>query len=111
MSYHMFFWFNLAEGHELPPVAKNLHAFADELIAEDLLVSMTPVATRHLHPVLDTATDIAQLYFTKMTFRDLEQANASVKRLYGPGGESGNLHTSIIAQVTDAVFLCAQETP
>lgn len=110
MAYQMFFWFNLGEGHTLERVREDLRAFAEVLISEDLLVSMSPVFTRHLHPVLDTATDIGQQYFTTMTFRDLQQANASVKRLYGPAGQTGSLHNGVIAQVTDAVFLCAQDT-
>ncbi len=109
MAYHMFFGFNLKPGVDTGAGHDALRAFADRLIDLDLLQSMSPIATRHAHPVLDTARDAKQTYFTTMTFRDLEQANTSVTHIYEWTNPTDGLHNTVIDQTTDQIFICFQD--
>ena len=108
MAYHMFFGFNLAPGTTIDAAGEALRAFADRMIAAGKLVSVTPIGQRHRHPILDTAKGIDLDYFVTMTFRDLAQANASVKHIYGRSEPTDSLHNSVIGLLTDAVFLCVE---
>ncbi len=108
MAYHMFFGFNLAPGTTVDTAEEALRVFSDRMIAANRLVSTTPIARRHRHPVLDTAQFINLDYFVTMTFRDRMQANASVKQIYGRSEPTDSLHNTVIGLLTDAVFLCVE---
>lgn len=107
----MFFGFNLAKDVSRTEFAGALDAYAQHMIELRLLASVAPLAKRHQHPVMDTATHNTHEYFTTMHFNDLAQVDAAVEHIQSRAEPTLCLHREVIRRVRNQVFLCFYDTP
>ena len=109
--FHMLSAFDLAPGRTEREFAEAWQALADDLIAADLIVSVSALAARRATSPLDTDDGRTQSYFTAMNFRDQAQSDAAYARIDAQTQPTARVHARVLAMVKDPVFTCWEDLP
>ena len=106
--FYMLTAFNLRDGSTMQEFESALRTMSAQLSEAGLLESTGPIGRRHRHPVMDT--DMRDFeYFFLMTFRDQEQCDASVEKMYELGAHDDPAHVATYSKIGDAVFTCWED--
>ena len=107
--FHMLSCFNLKPGVTVNQFKESLNLFESDMHKLDLIESVNPLGKRQHHPVMDTDSERAQEYYFTITFRDRQQCDQAVEKIYAhtdPGEES---HNNMYSKIIDSIFICWED--
>ena len=107
--FHMLTCFNLQPDITIDEFRTALDAFYKTMQDEDLMVGAGPVGRRQSDTIMDTDDQRDHQYFFLTTFRDRAQCDRAVDYIM-PHDQPGDAdHESVLAKVSDPVFICWQD--
>lgn len=108
---HMLSRFDVIAGVDPAEFAAAYARLSDVMVAQELLVSSTPVGRRLADTPMDTDQTCTTRFFSVMTFRDRAQLDKAYAHLLHPpvSGEDTETHEFVKSACTAPVFTCWQD--
>ena len=88
---------------------QSLEQFTEHLLAEGLVVSVSPLGRRDRHPVMDTDEERDHEYFFTMAFADRAQCDRAVAYIYAHSEPGHTIHETMYGKILDPIFFCWDE--
>lgn len=108
---HMLSRFDLKAEVEIDCFQRDYAAFAEEMLARDLISGTGRVGRRHADTPMDTDGDWAQTYYVVMSFTDRRQLDAAYAFMESAKPEESARHRAVYRALKDAVFTCWEDLP